>query len=359
MRIALIAHDRKKDELVAFARRWRHVFARHQLVATGTTGRLVAEATGLPVHCFLPGPLGGDQQIGSEIAAGRVDAVFFLRDPLTAHPHEPDITALLRLCDVRGIPIATNLAGAHALVRQLAGEDAVLHDITRLLSPDLEPWPGDSPFSLEWTWLMGPGSPVNVSKISLSPHVGTHADAPLHYEAGGQGIDGVPVDVYVGQALVLDVEALLDRGVPRPPITPKILETALRQAQAPGRPAPGAPGGEDSPPAAFPMPQRVLVRTGYRPQRPFNRDFAHFVPGAVDWLAARGVRLLGTDAPSVDDFDSKTLPAHAACSRHGILIIENLDLAAVAPGTYRLVALPLRIAGADASPVRAVLIQDG
>lgn len=119
MRIALIAHDRKKDELVAFARRWRHVFARHQLVATGTTGRLVAEATGLPVHCFLPGPLGGDQQIGSEIALGRIDVVFFLRDPLTAHPHEPDVAALLRLCDVQGVPVATNLATAKWLVKAL------------------------------------------------------------------------------------------------------------------------------------------------------------------------------------------------------------------------------------------------
>ncbi|MBE3591222.1 MAG: methylglyoxal synthase [Firmicutes bacterium] len=119
MRVALIAHDRKKDEMVAFARRHRERLARHELIATGTTGRLVAEATGLPVHCYLSGPLGGDQQIGSEIAAGRVDLVLFFRDPLTAHPHEPDVSALLRLCDVRSIPVATNPATAEALARAL------------------------------------------------------------------------------------------------------------------------------------------------------------------------------------------------------------------------------------------------
>lgn len=120
MRIALIAHDRKKDDFIAFVARHRDVFARHSLVATGTTGRLLRERVGLDVECYLSGPLGGDQQIGSEIAAGRIDMVFFLRDPLTAHPHEPDISALLRLCDVRGIPIATNLGTAALLVESLA-----------------------------------------------------------------------------------------------------------------------------------------------------------------------------------------------------------------------------------------------
>lgn len=124
LRIALIAHDRKKDEFIDFVARHADVFRTHELVATGTTGRLIRERVGLDVHCYLSGPLGGDQQIGSEIAAGRIDMVFFLRDPLTAHPHEPDISALLRLSDVRGIPIATNLGTARVLVehlRRLAG----------------------------------------------------------------------------------------------------------------------------------------------------------------------------------------------------------------------------------------------
>jgi len=120
MRIALIAHDKLKPTMVEFVRRHRETFAQHDLVATGTTGRLVSEATGLPVFCYLSGPLGGDQQIGSEIASERIDCVFFLRDPLTAHPHEPDVSALLRLCDVRSIPVATNPGTATALIAAIA-----------------------------------------------------------------------------------------------------------------------------------------------------------------------------------------------------------------------------------------------
>lgn len=123
MRIALIAHDLKKEAFVDFIHTHRSFFARHQLVATGTTGKRISERTGLPVHCYLSGPLGGDQQIGSQIAIGQIDLVFFLRDPLTAHPHEPDVSALLRLCDVKAIPVATNLATATYLVRGLSQED--------------------------------------------------------------------------------------------------------------------------------------------------------------------------------------------------------------------------------------------
>lgn len=119
MRIALIAHDRKKEDLIAFVREHKEAFKQHDLVATGTTGGLIQEKTGLPVHCFLSGPLGGDQQIGGEIALGRINMVFFLRDPLTAHPHEPDVSALLRLCDVQGVPVATNLATARWLAQAL------------------------------------------------------------------------------------------------------------------------------------------------------------------------------------------------------------------------------------------------
>ncbi len=120
MRIALIAHDKLKPTMIEFVREHRAVFAQHTLIATGTTGKLVSDATGLPVFCYLSGPLGGDQQIGSEIASSHVDCVFFLRDPLTAHPHEPDVSALLRLCDVRAIPVATNIGTAKALIAALA-----------------------------------------------------------------------------------------------------------------------------------------------------------------------------------------------------------------------------------------------
>ncbi|HEY8496109.1 MAG TPA: methylglyoxal synthase [Limnochordales bacterium] len=119
--IALIAHDKKKDDMVEFVRRWRDILARYRLIATGTTGKVVAEATGLTVERMLSGPYGGDQQIGARVAAGEVDAVLFLRDPLTAQPHEPDITALLRVCDVHNVPLATNLATAELIIASLGG----------------------------------------------------------------------------------------------------------------------------------------------------------------------------------------------------------------------------------------------
>ncbi len=119
MRIALIAHDKKKDDMIALAVRYRDVLAEHELFATGTTGTLVMGETALPITRMKSGPLGGDQQIGSMIAEGRMDLVIFLRDPLTAQPHEPDVSALLRLCDVQSIPLATNARSAEIMLRAL------------------------------------------------------------------------------------------------------------------------------------------------------------------------------------------------------------------------------------------------
>ncbi len=115
-RIALIAHDNMKDEIVTFVKENLDFFKEFELVATGTTGKRIAEATGLTIHRYQSGPIGGDQQIGADIALNKNKAVFFLRDPLTAQPHEPDISALIRLADVHKIPIATNLSTAHLLV---------------------------------------------------------------------------------------------------------------------------------------------------------------------------------------------------------------------------------------------------
>ena len=119
-RLALIAHDAMKDDLVALARDHRDVLARLALVATGTTGARVAEATGLEVHRHASGPMGGDLQIGGRIAAGEIQAMVFLRDPLSPHPHEPDIQALLKVCDVHDVPLATNVASARILLAHLA-----------------------------------------------------------------------------------------------------------------------------------------------------------------------------------------------------------------------------------------------
>jgi methylglyoxal synthase len=124
--LALIAHDARKDDLVAFVVRRQDDLARFELIATGTTGGRVADATGLPVERMRSGPAGGDVQIGARLIEGEVAGVLFLRDPMTAHPHEPDIQALLKLCDIYGVPLATNLATAELLLDGLlaTGADA-------------------------------------------------------------------------------------------------------------------------------------------------------------------------------------------------------------------------------------------
>ncbi|ECJ9436420.1 methylglyoxal synthase [Listeria innocua] len=131
MHIALIAHDEKKDLMVGFATAYKHLLEPHQLYATGTTGLRIIEATGLTVHRFKSGPLGGDQQIGARISENKMDLVIFLRDPLTAQPHEPDVTALIRLCDVYEIPLATNIGTAEILIRGLGAGFLDWRDLRR------------------------------------------------------------------------------------------------------------------------------------------------------------------------------------------------------------------------------------
>ena len=121
-RLALIAHDEKKDILTHFVREHQDIISNFKLIATGTTGKRLQERTGLEVERMESGPLGGDQMIGAEVAKGKLNGIIFLRDPLTAQPHEPDITALLRVCDVHNVPLATNLATAEYLVHGLRSE---------------------------------------------------------------------------------------------------------------------------------------------------------------------------------------------------------------------------------------------
>ncbi len=116
MKIALIAHDKKKAEITKLAIEYKDVLKNHELYATGTTGTLIMGETGLSIHRMKSGPLGGDQQIGAMLADGNLDLVIFLRDPLTAQPHEPDVSALLRLCDVQSIPLATNATSAEIML---------------------------------------------------------------------------------------------------------------------------------------------------------------------------------------------------------------------------------------------------
>ena len=116
MKIALIAHDKKKADMIDLAVKYREVLAPHELYATGTTGTMVMGETGLRITRMKSGPLGGDQQIGSMVAEGKLDLIVFLRDPLTSQPHEPDVSALLRLCDVQSIPLATNVKSAEIML---------------------------------------------------------------------------------------------------------------------------------------------------------------------------------------------------------------------------------------------------
>lgn len=126
MKIALIAHDKKKEEIIAIARKYKDILENHELFATGTTGTMIMGETKLDIFRLKSGPLGGDQQIGAMLANGELDLIIFLRDPLTAQPHEPDVSALLRLCDVQKIPLATNESSATIMLESLKNNTFVL-----------------------------------------------------------------------------------------------------------------------------------------------------------------------------------------------------------------------------------------
>ncbi|MBQ0943748.1 arylformamidase [Ideonella sp. 4Y16] len=187
-------------------------------------------------------------------------------------------------------------------------------------------FPGDEPYALRWTARLGSGCPVNLSALTLSPHIGAHADAPLHYAHDAPAIDQVPLDAYLGPCRVIHA---IGCG-------PLVTIEHMRHAESG-------------------LPPRVLVRTCERADTVWNPDFSAYAPEALAWLAERGVRLVGIDTPSVDPADSKTLDAHQVLRRHDLRVLENLVLDAVPAGDYELIALPLKLAGACASPVRAVL----
>lgn len=202
-------------------------------------------------------------------------------------------------------------------------------DISPAVSSATPVFPGDTPYSLRWTWQLAPGCPVNVSEIRLSPHTGAHADAPLHYDPAGAGIGEVPLDAYLGPCRVIHAIA------PGALIEPHHLAHALAG-----------------------LPPRVLVRTyATAPVDAWDPAFSAFAPATLELLAARGVRLVGLDTPSLDLETSKLLASHQVVRRHGMAVLEGLVLDAVPEGDYELIALPLKLAGLDASPVRAVLRQ--
>ncbi len=208
-----------------------------------------------------------------------------------------------------------------------AKQPETLIDISPPLRIGMPVWPGDTPFDAERSWMMGPGCPVNVSRITLSTHSGAHADAPLHYSADGAPVDGLDLERYVGPCRVIDVRAAGRL------VEPQHIETAL----------------DGTPP-------RVLLRTYTQaPQDRWDSGFTALSARSIDLLAAAGVFLVGVDTPSLDPETSKTMDAHHAVRRHGLSILEGLVLDGVAAGDYELIALPLRLADLDAAPVRAVL----
>lgn len=198
-----------------------------------------------------------------------------------------------------------------------------------MVSPDTPVWPGDTSFSCLWTWKIDDGSSVNVSAITQSPHAGTHADTPLHVNDGGSGSEALPLEAFRGRATLVDVShvygeikiADIDRGGLDRAMTRLLLKTGRSIA------AGSFPG---SWPALTVECARELVR--------------------------RGVVLVGYDCPSADDRDSKTLDVHHALLDHNVSVLENLDLREASAGEYELDALPMKIAGLDAAPVRAVLV---
>jgi len=204
---------------------------------------------------------------------------------------------------------------------------ARIWDISQTLRPDLPVWPGEPPVVLERLASIGPGCPVNVSALSAPLHAGSHADAPLHYAGDGAASVDCDLSPYIGRCVVIDVTHA--HGHVRP---------------------------QDIPAEALAGAERVILRTYERfPADEWDSGFTAVAADTVSLLADAGVRLIGTDAPSLDPQDSKSLDAHHRVLAADMRILEGLVLDDVPPGPYELIALPLKIVGADASPVRAIL----
>jgi len=200
-------------------------------------------------------------------------------------------------------------------------------DISSPVHPGSPVFPGDTPYRQDWTATITPGCPVNISTLTLSPHVGTHADAPLHYQRQGHPIGTLDLLPYLGPCRVVHA---IDCG---PLIQWQHLAHALKNA-----------------------PPRLIVRTYARmPVDRWDSGLAAFAPATLERLADLGVLLVGIDTASIDPADSKTLPSHQVIRQRGLRVLENLVLDAVSEGDYELIALPLKLMLADASPVRAIL----
>jgi arylformamidase len=217
-----------------------------------------------------------------------------------------------------------------------------LFDISRALSNDLAPWPGDTQFQFELKWKMAEGATVNVGAINMGVHNGTHADATFHFDESGDPIDRMPLGAYVGDAVVVDLTRLCAGAGEGFDQTRQIGVADLEEFSASLEQAP-----------------RLLLKTGvWKDSKVFPEWIPVIASDVPEWLRERKVKLLGLDLPSVDPIEAKNLLNHYALAAARIAIVESLDLSEVEAGVYYFAALPLKIAGGDAGPVRAVLWRD-
>jgi len=212
-----------------------------------------------------------------------------------------------------------------------------IFDVSRPLANDLAPWPGDTPFYFELKWKMAEGATVNVGAVQMGVHNGTHADAPFHFAPGAETIDQMPLETYLGDAVVVDLTKLFE--------TDRTRQIAIVDIESFSDALERAP--------------RLLLKTGvWKDSSIFPESIPVIAADVPEWLRARKVKLIGLDLPSVDPIEAKKLVNHHALAAAGIAIVESLDLSAVEAGTYHFSALPLRISGGDAGPVRAILWRD-
>lgn len=212
-----------------------------------------------------------------------------------------------------------------------------IFDVSRALANDLAPWPGDTPFHFELKWKMAEGATVNVGAVTMGVHNGTHADAPFHFAPGASTIEEMALEIYLGDAVVLDLTRLF--------VTDPARQITIADLEACADTLERAP--------------RVLLKTGvWKNPKVFPDSIPVIARDVPEWLRARGVKLIGLDLPSVDPIEAKQLINHHALAAAGIAIVESLDLSEAEAGTYHFSALPLRISGGDAGPVRAILWRD-
>jgi len=211
-------------------------------------------------------------------------------------------------------------------------------DISRTLSNDFAEWPGDEPFHYRLTREIAGGQSVNLGAITMSVHNGTHADAQLHFDPKGESIEKAPLDIYVGCATVVDLTQTFLQSKEKHLITTEDLQPYAEEIAATSR---------------------LLVKTGrWSDSTIFPNQIPVIAADIPAWLQKNGVKLFGLDLPSMDEIDSKSLQNHHALADAGIAIVESLVLSEVAPGIYNLAALPLKIAGGDGAPMRAILWRD-